>query len=73
MLGVYGGNDDRVNATRQAAKDALEAARLKHQILTFTAAGHAFFNDTKPDRFNAPSAEEAWARVTNWFGRRHKR
>ena len=73
VLGVYGGNDMRVNETRDDAQRALEAARLKHQIVTFTATGHAFFNDTNPDRFHAPSAEEAWARVTNWFGRRHKR
>jgi carboxymethylenebutenolidase len=72
VLAVYGGLDTRVNASIPTARAALEAARLKHQILTFTEANHAFFNDTGA-RFNAPAAEEAWARVTNWFGRRHKR
>ena len=66
MLGVYGGLDARVNATRQAAQAALEAARLDHEILTFTEADHAFFNDTGA-RFNAPAAEEAWRRVIGWF------
>jgi carboxymethylenebutenolidase len=69
VLGVYGGLDTRVNATRDAARAALEAAGLDHRILTLTAADHAFFNDTGP-RFNAPAAEEAWHRVLSWFGKR---
>ena len=66
VLGVYGGLDARVNATLPAAKAALEAARLKHELLTFTDADHAFFNDTSP-RFNVPAAAEAWHRTLNWF------
>ncbi len=68
VLAVYGGLDGRVNATRPAAQAALEAAGLKHQVLTFTEADHAFFNDTGA-RFNAPAAEEAWRRVDAWFAR----
>jgi carboxymethylenebutenolidase len=66
VLAVYGGLDDRVNATRDAARAALEEARLEHRIVTFTQADHAFFNDTG-SRFNAPAAEEAWHRVLSWF------
>jgi carboxymethylenebutenolidase len=66
VLGVYAGQDDRVNATRSAAGHALQDARLKHRILTFTEAGHAFFNDTGA-RFDAPAAAEAWRRVIGWF------
>lgn len=46
VLGVYAGLDDRVNATRDAAIAALQAAKLDYQIVTFTDANHAFFNDT---------------------------
>jgi carboxymethylenebutenolidase len=66
VLGVYGGLDDRVNATLPAAKAALEAARLKHELLTFTDANHAFFNDTG-ERFDPHAAAEAWRRTLNWF------
>jgi carboxymethylenebutenolidase len=66
VLGVYGGLDTRVGATKPAAKAALEAARLKHELLTFTLADHAFFNDTGP-RFNPHAATEAWRRTLNWF------
>jgi carboxymethylenebutenolidase len=69
VLGVYGGLDTRVNATRDAAKAALEAARLDHEILTFLQADHAFFNNTGA-RFNPPAAAEAWRRVIDWFGDR---
>jgi carboxymethylenebutenolidase len=66
VLGVYAGLDERVNMTREAARAALEAARLQYRIVTFTEAGHAFFNDTGM-RFNAPAAAEAWRRVLGWF------
>jgi carboxymethylenebutenolidase len=69
VLAVYGGLDTRVNASMPTAKAALDGARLKYQIVTFTAADHAFFNDTGA-RFNVQAAEEAWFRVLTWFGRR---
>jgi carboxymethylenebutenolidase len=40
---------------------------VDYEILTFTEAQHAFFNDTNPARFNAPAAAEAWRRVLDWF------
>jgi carboxymethylenebutenolidase len=65
VLGVYGGLDTRVNATRDAAVAALETAGLRHLIVAFGGADHAFFNDTGP-RFNPAAAEEAWHRVIRW-------
>ena len=71
MLGVYAGLDDRVNATREAARAALEAAHVDYELLTFSEAQHAFFNDTNgAPRFNPPAAQEAWRRVNDWFARR---
>jgi carboxymethylenebutenolidase len=66
VLGVFGGLDSRVNASIPAARAALEAARLKHELITFTEADHAFFNDTGA-RFNPHAAAEAWRRTLNWF------
>jgi carboxymethylenebutenolidase len=68
VIGIYAGLDNRVNATREAAEAALKAARLRHQVVTFTEADHAFFNDTG-QRFNAPAAAEAYRRVLDWFDR----
>jgi carboxymethylenebutenolidase len=72
VLGVYGGLDTRINETRPAAEAALEAAHLEHELLTFSEADHAFFNDTGA-RFNAPAAAEAWRRVIGWFDRAGER
>jgi carboxymethylenebutenolidase len=71
VLGVYGGLDARVNGTMPAAKAALDAARLDYELLTFSEADHAFFNDTGT-RFNVPAAEEAWRRVIGWIDRAGK-
>ena len=68
VLGVYGGLDARVGATRPAAQAAIAAAGLDSKIVIFTEADHAFFNDTGP-RFNAPAAAEANRRVLAWFDR----
>ena len=68
VLGVYAEQDQRVNATRDAAKDALERAGLQHEIVTFPDANHAFFNDTGP-RYNATAAADAYRRLLDWFGR----
>jgi len=57
VLAVYAELDARVNASRDAAKAALEKAGLTHEIVTYPGANHAFFNDTG-ERFN-PSAAAA--------------
>jgi carboxymethylenebutenolidase len=67
VLGVYGEQDERVNATRDAAAKALEAAGLTHEIMTFPNAGHAFFNDTGA-RYNASAASAAYEKLLAWFG-----
>jgi carboxymethylenebutenolidase len=67
-VGINGELDTRVNATRDAAQTALEAAHLHHELVTFSEANHAFFNDTGA-RFNAPAAAEAYRRTLAWFDR----
>ena len=66
VLAVYAELDSRVNATRDAAVAALEAADLKHEVRTFPGVDHAFFNDTGP-RYNAAAAAEAYQAVLDWF------
>ena len=68
VLGVFAERDARVNASRDAAKAALEKAGLTHEIVTYPDADHAFFNDTGP-RYSAETAAQAWSRVLEWFGR----
>lgn len=68
VLAIYAERDDRVNATRDEAKTALERAGLEHELVTFPGVDHAFFNDTGP-RYDAGAAAEAYRRVLDWFGR----
>ncbi len=66
VLGVYAGQDDRVNATREAATIALVKAGLTHEIVTYPGTGHAFFNDTG-QRYDATAAAAAYQKLTEWF------
>jgi carboxymethylenebutenolidase len=62
VFAVYGGEDERVLATRPAAVAALVAARLPHEIATFTEANHAFFNDTERTSTRRPRRRPTGAR-----------
>ena len=66
VLGIYAEQDSRVNASRDAAEAALQAAGLEHELRTFEGVDHAFFNDTGP-RYDADAAEEAYAAMLAWF------
>lgn len=66
VLAMYGENDARVNATREAATAALVEAGLTHEIVTAPGASHAFFNDTGRN-YDEAAAADAWARVLEWF------
>lgn len=68
VLGVYAEKDARVNASRDAAKAALEQAGLPHEIVTYPGVDHAFFNDTG-QRYSAEAAGQAWGKMLEWFGR----
>lgn len=67
VLGVFAEDDERVNRTRDAAKAALEKAKLVHEIVTYPRAGHAFMNDTGK-RYDPSAAAAAWQKVLDWFG-----
>jgi len=67
VLAFYGETDSRVNDTRPAAEAALMAAKLPYEMKVEPGAGHAFFNETKPDRFNPVAAADAYTRMLEWF------
>jgi carboxymethylenebutenolidase len=68
VLAVYAGNDARVNATREAAEEALKSSGLTYEIKTYDGAEHAFFNDTSP-RYNAEAAAQARTAMLDWFAK----
>jgi carboxymethylenebutenolidase len=68
VLAIYGELDSRVTGGRQVVIDALEKAKLPHEVKIYKGADHAFFNDTGP-RYNAEAARTAYADLLGWFGR----
>lgn len=63
----YGGTDKRINAGIDAFETALKAASKEYKIFIYEGAGHAFFNDSRPDRYHKEAAELAWKRTVAFF------
>ncbi len=68
LLGIYGGNDQRINAGVPPFEEKLKAAGKTYEIKTYDGANHAFFNDTGTN-FKADAAQDAWARTVAWFNK----
>lgn len=64
VLGVYGETDNRVNATREAAKAALDRTTVPHEIKTYPGVGHGFYS-----MVDSEQSKTAYSDVLNWFGR----
>jgi carboxymethylenebutenolidase len=59
----YAENDERINAGRDDYVKALEKVAVSHEAFIYDGAGHAFFNDTREDRYHQSSAELAFKRA----------
>lgn len=66
VLGIYGGNDARINAGIPALETALKAANIRYQMKIYEGANHAFNNDTGAN-YKKDAAEDAWNMTLNWF------
>lgn len=73
VLGLYGGDDERVNATIDAAREALKKAGRTYEVHLFEGAGHGFLRQ-QDDRegANRKASEAAWPRTID-FLREHLR
>ena len=67
LLLHYAGNDERINRGIPAFEEALKKAKIEYKIYIYEGAGHAFNNDTNPDRYNKEAAELAWKRTIAFF------
>jgi carboxymethylenebutenolidase len=67
VMAHYAENDARVNAGIPAFEEALKKNNLEYQIFTYPGTGHAFNNDTNPDRYNDEAAKLAWSRTVAFF------
>jgi carboxymethylenebutenolidase len=70
VLGLYAGKDGFV--TPELVKDLdrqLTALGKRHEFRTYPNADHAFFNDTRPEVYDAEAAADAWKKTLAFFRR----
>ena len=70
-LGLFGADDALIPAADvEALRDILARHGKTFEMRVYPGAGHAFFNDTRPDAYRPEAAADAWPR-TLAFLRRH--
>lgn len=68
VLGLYGENDQRVNATIARADSASKTYKFKYEAHIFKGAGHGFLRQQDgANGANLAAAQEAWPLTVNWF------
>jgi carboxymethylenebutenolidase len=66
ILALQAGDDQNITAEHNAAFDeALEAAGVEHEVVTYDGAPHSFF-DRKQEEF-ADASEDAWRRAIEFI------
>ena len=68
VLGVYAENDTFVNPQLDQIRAGLAAGRAPSRVTVYPNAGHAFFNDTRPQVYVEAAATAAWRDTLAWFG-----
>jgi carboxymethylenebutenolidase len=70
-LGLFGAEDALIPlADVDELRTILERTQTPHAIHIYPGAGHAFFNDTRPDTYRPTAAADAWPRAVG-FLRQH--
>jgi carboxymethylenebutenolidase len=68
LLGFFAEKDSFVNAkVSKELSDRLTQAGKKHEFKTYAGANHAFFNDTRPEVYDAKAAADSWAKTVAFF------
>lgn len=69
VLAVYGENDQRITSMLPTIRQAMAEHGKTFEPLVLEGAGHAFHNDTNPDRYHPEAARQAWQAAIDWLGR----
>src|SRR5581483_12323856 len=70
VLGIYAGKDSFVSPAVVAELDRqLTALGKRHEFHIYPNADHAFFNDQRPEVYDAAAAADAWAKTIAFFRR----
>jgi carboxymethylenebutenolidase len=66
ILGIYGGDDSRIDAGIPAIEGAMKQNGKVFEKIVYPGANHAFHNDTGPS-WNEQAAYDAWGKALDWF------
>jgi len=70
ILLIYGEDDKGVPAEQgRALHEKLQQLGKESELVVYPNANHAFFNDTRPEVYNAEAASDAWRRTLELFRR----
>jgi carboxymethylenebutenolidase len=68
ILGLFAANDHMTTPDVVAKlSKTLDSLGKRYEFHTYPDADHAFFNNDRPEVYNAGAAEDAWKRVTAFF------
>ena len=68
LLLIYGADDTGVPAAGGREREQeLKALGKSVEVIVYPHAGHAFFNDTRPEAYNPQASHDAWHRTIEWF------
>jgi carboxymethylenebutenolidase len=67
LLLQYAGNDQRINAGIAEYEAALKANNKPYELYMYEGAGHAFNNNSNPQRYHKEAAELAWGRTIQFL------
>jgi carboxymethylenebutenolidase len=60
VLAFYGKQDENLISSLPDVKEAMKKFDKDFEAVVYSDTGHAFFNDTNPNRYNKKAAEDAW-------------
>ena len=69
-LGMFGAEDALISLDDvERLRGIFAGNELETEIHVYEGAGHAFFNDSRPDSFRADAAKDSWHRAIDFFSR----
>ena len=68
VLGLYAEHDHGIPVEAVHAFAAeMQKQRVPHEVHIYPGASHAFFNDTRPQIYQAAAAQDTWQKTLAWF------
>ncbi|HTP08981.1 MAG TPA: dienelactone hydrolase family protein [Anaerolineae bacterium] len=68
VLGLYAEHDHGIPLEAVHAFEAeMDKGQVPHEVHIYPGTSHAFFNDTRPQIYQAAAAQDAWQKTLAWF------